>query len=244
MATAPVADQQALLALQALDTKGQQLVHQRRNLPEHAKIAELDAELAELERALVDSRTQAADLREELAKAERDVAQVRDRAKRDQGLLDAGSVGAKDAQALVAEIESLSNRQSVLEEVELDVMERLEAHESTLGDMEEAFAKTSQARADLVAARDRALVTIDEQRKQLIQARRDAASKIDDGLLATYERLREQLGGLAAAKLEGSRCGGCRMEINAVELAKITAAAPETVVRCDECGRLLIRPTT
>src|SRR5690606_23462847 len=42
VATAPPADQLRLLDVQELDTRAQQLAHQRKNLPEHARIAELD----------------------------------------------------------------------------------------------------------------------------------------------------------------------------------------------------------
>lgn len=243
MATAPVADQQALLIVQALDTRAQQLVHQRRTLPLHATIAEFDAQLAELERALVASRTAVSDLRGELAKAEADVAQVRARAQRDQKMLDDGAVGAKDAQSLLNEIQTLSGRQSQLEEIEIDVMERLEAHESTLSDLEEAHAKSSAARSQAVAERDEQVSRIDGERKQVAAKRQQAITGLDAGLLATYERLRDQLGGLAAAKLEGRMCGGCRMQLNPVDLAQINGASPETIVRCEECGRILVRST-
>lgn len=48
MATAPPADQLRLLDVQELDTRAQQLAHQRKNLPEHTRIAELDAQLEDL----------------------------------------------------------------------------------------------------------------------------------------------------------------------------------------------------
>ena len=51
----------------------------------------------------------------------------------DQAKLDSGQGSAKDLQALQHEITSLAARQSALEDVELEVMERLErrAHQST-----------------------------------------------------------------------------------------------------------------
>ena len=64
---------------------------------------------------------------------------------------------------------------------------------------------------------------------------------IDDPLLALYERIREGSGGLAAAELKHGRCGGCRLELNPVDLAAIDRAASDEVVRCEECSRILVR---
>ena len=70
------------------------------------------------------------DIQRELRKAETDVEQVRSRADRDQARLDAGQGSAKDLQAHPARADSLARRQSELEDVELEVMERLETAQS------------------------------------------------------------------------------------------------------------------
>ena len=142
MTTAPVEDQRRLLEVQALDTRVQQLAHKRTSLPALVRVAEVESQLADLHTALVTSRTAVNDLRRELAKAETDVEQVRARATRDQSRLDSGAVGAKDAQALVSELESLARRQNELEEIELEIMERLEAHEEALKMVEDSVPDT------------------------------------------------------------------------------------------------------
>ncbi|HWS57449.1 MAG TPA: C4-type zinc ribbon domain-containing protein [Actinotalea sp.] len=241
MTTAPVADQLRLLEVQALDTRVQQLAHQRRTHPAHARVAELVAQVADLESAVVTSRTAAGDLRRELAKAEADVEQVRSRAVRDQARMDSGSASVKDVQALAAELEALGRRQEALEEVELDVMERLEAHETALADVsrarDELLVTQQAAVADLAAQ----LAVVDEQVAALTAERSARVQGLDAGLVELYERLRGQLGGLAVAPLRGRRCEGCRLELNPGDVAHIHAALPEQVVRCEECGRILVR---
>ena len=64
---------------------------------------------------------------------------------------------------------------------------------------------------------------------------------LDAGLVALYERLRGQLGGSGAAALRGSRCEGCRLELNPLDLEQIRARPVDAVVRCEECGRILVR---
>lgn len=243
MTTAPVADQLRLLEVQALDTRAQQIAHQRRTHPAHQAAEELSARLADLEAAVVTSRTAAGDLRRELAKAEADVEQVRSRATRDQARLDSAAVSAKDAQALTSELTALGRRQADLEEIELEVMERLEAHESALAELtkarDELLEKQQSAAGDL----GRELAALDAQAAEVAAERSRRAEGIDAGLVTLYERLREQLGGLAVAPLRGRRCEGCRLELNPSDVSRINAAPAEQVVRCEECGRILIRGT-
>lgn len=241
MTTAPVADQLRLLEVQALDTRAAQLAHQRGHHPLHVQAADLSARLADVETAFVTSRTALADLRRELAKAEQDVEQVRARAERDRARMESGSASVKDVQALAAELENLARRQGALEEVELEVMERLEAHEAALAELTSARDELLAERARLDAELRTALGDLDRQTEQVLAERAQRAEGLDSGLVALYERLRGQLGGLAVAPLRGRRCEGCRLELNPSDLAHISAAPPEQVIRCEECSRILVR---
>jgi uncharacterized protein len=239
--TAPAADQRRLLDVQSLDTRLDQLAHKRRTLPELARLAELDGQLDDLHTALVTSQTAVSDLRREVAKAEADVEQVRARAARDQARLDSGQGSPKDLQALQHELETLGRRQGDLEEVELEVMERLEAHETALGEVTIAHDALVARRAEVVVERDAAFAAIDAEIAALGGERATAADGLDAGLVALYERLRGQLGGSGAAALRGRRCEGCRLELNPLDLDGIKKKSEDTVVRCEECGRILIR---
>jgi uncharacterized protein len=239
--TAPAADQRRLLDVQSLDTRLDQLAHKRRTLPELARLAELDGQLDDLHTALVTSQTAVSDLRREVAKAEADVEQVRARAARDQARLDSGQGSPKDLQALQHELETLGRRQGDLEEVELEVMERLEAHETTRGEVTIAHDALIARRAEVVVERDAAFAAIDAEVAALGAERATAADGLDAGLVTLYERLRGQLGGSGAAALRGRRCEGCRLELNPLDLDGIKKKSEDTVVRCEECGRILVR---
>jgi predicted nucleic acid-binding Zn-ribbon protein len=62
-------------------------------------------------------------------------------------------------------------------------------------------------------------------------------------LLALYDKVRAQYGGLAAAELRARRCEGCRLEINGADLREIAAMPDDEVLRCPECSRILVRTT-
>jgi len=239
--TAPAADQRRLLDVQELDTRLDQLAHKRRTLPELARLVELDSQVTDLHTALVTSQTAVSDLRRELTKAEADVEQVRVRAARDQARLDSGQGSPKDLQALQSELGTLARRQSELEEVELDVMERLEAHETALAEVSTAHGSLADKRAAVEAERDAAFASIDADVAVVRAERATAVEGLDAGLVALYEKLRAQLGGKGAGALRGRRCESCRLELNPLDVEAIVKAPEDQVVRCEECGRILVR---
>lgn len=243
MTTANALDQVRLLDVQALDTRLRQLAHRRRTLPETARLAELDAERAALRDRLVQARTVVGDVERELRKAEADVEQVSNRAARDRARLEAGTGSAKDLQGLQHELESLGRRQSELEDVELEVMERLERAQGEVAGLEQALATAEEQTTEVTTAQQSAFGEIDTEAAQVTAQRDEVAAGLDPALVALYDKVREQTQGVGAAMLRGKRCEGCRMELTPVELARIAKLPPDEVVRCEECRTILVRTT-
>jgi uncharacterized protein len=241
MITAPLADQQRLLEVQALDTRLSQLAHRRGSLPEHAELVELDARRDAVRDQLVAAQTIASDVARELAKAEQDVEQVRQRAARDQSRLDSGTGSAKDLQALQHELASLGRRQIELEDVELEVMERAERAAAAVAALRSERDDLEGRRSALVERRNASVSEIDAEADRVRADRGSATTGLDAGLVALYEKVREQSGGLGAAALRARRCEGCRLELGGADLARIAGAPQDEVVRCEECRRILVR---
>ena len=234
------ARQLKLLDLQALDTRLAQLAHARRTLPQLAEIADLEGKARLLDDQLVRSRTELGDVQREVRKAESDVQQVRDRAARDQQRLDAGTGSAKDLTAIQHELESLARRQSELEDVELEVMERAEAVESDIAELERGRADLTRRLTELEEARDARLAEIDAETEQVAGPRDALVAEVGEDLVALYDKVRAQ-SGTGAAALRQRRCGGCQLELNSVELGAIKAAPADAVLRCEECRRIHVR---
>jgi predicted nucleic acid-binding Zn-ribbon protein len=230
-----------LLDLQAIDTRLDQIAHARKTLPQHTQVSELQAKVEGVESLLVRARTELGDIQREVAKAEADVQLVRDRAARDQARLDSGTGSAKDLQAIQHELQSLARRQSELEDVELEVMERAEDAESAATQLEQQRAVVAGQLEEAVAARDEALAALDREEQQVAAPRADTVAGVGDDLVALYEKIRAQSGGLGAAALRQRRCGGCQLELNNVDINRIKAAPADEVLRCEECRRILVR---
>jgi uncharacterized protein len=231
-----------LLELADLDAELNRLENRRRGLPEHAELAQLERRDAELRDLVASLEAEQGDLKRAMAKAEADVEQVRTRIDRDRKRLDAGQVASpKDLENLQSEIESLGRRQSDLEEIVLDVMERQETAQAR---REAAVAERMEIAAsrDVVTARrDTGLAEIGEQAGKAADRRAAVASEEPPELLSLYERMREQHGGVGAAALRGGRCEGCHLALNTADLTSIRNADPDEVLRCEECRRILVR---
>jgi predicted nucleic acid-binding Zn-ribbon protein len=231
-----------LLDLQALDSRLAQIEHKRRSLPQLATIADLEGRIAALRDRIVAGETEVDDLERGLAKAESDVEQVRARAAKDQVQLDSGRVtSAKELESLQHEIASLARRQGSLEEDELEVMEKLEDARSALAVLTAERDGLCAGLETATAERDEAWSAGDRDREWVSSERTKVLPDIPADLLALYDKLRADHDGVGAAALHQRRCEGCRMEMNPHDIGRIREAAPDAVLRCEECRRILVR---
>ena len=243
MAIQASADQQAaLLELQQHDTALLQFAHKHSTVPEIATVAELESALASLDLRIVAIKTEISDLSLNQAKADNDVQQVATRAKRDEDRIDSGSVtSAKEIEALQHEISSLAKRQAELEDAELEIMLQLDDARSAQKDLETEHERVSSELAQSTNARDSAFADIDQQASAVSQLRQEVASKIDAELLALYDKVRLDSGGVGAALLHRGACQGCRIALDATEIDRIRNLPSDVVVRCEECRRIMVR---
>ncbi|MFD7609641.1 zinc ribbon domain-containing protein [Streptomyces sp. NPDC059828] len=236
------ADQIRLLDVQALDVRLSQLAHKRKSLPEHAELESLNKDLSQLRDLLVAAQTEESDCAREQTKAEQDVDQVRQRSARDQQRLDSGAITSpKDLENLQKEIASLAKRQGDLEDVVLEVMERRESAQERVTELTGRVSSVQAKTDDATGRRDAAFEEIDGDATSVAKEREVVAGTVPADLMKLYEKLRGQQGGVGAARLFQRRCEGCHIELNITELNEVRAAAPDTVVRCENCRRILVR---
>ncbi len=182
------------------------------------------------------------DLSRAQKKADAEVEQVKTRRSRDEERLNSGAISnPKDLESLQHELVALERRISTLEDDELEVMEKLEEAQTKLTALQADLNAVNEDLAQAVGARDAAIVVLDEQAADAQADRAQAAQGVPDELIALYDKVRAQYGGLGAAALRARRCEGCRLELNGADLREIAAAPEDDVLRCPECGRILVR---
>jgi predicted nucleic acid-binding Zn-ribbon protein len=205
--------QRRLLDLAGFDQTINAAEHRRATLPQLAVIASGTDKLVELRNAKVLAETEVGDL---------------ERATR------------KDLENLQHEITSLSRRQGVLEDEALELMEQKETADSVLSGIQAEFDRSRAEVAAAESARDDLFADIDAELGHQRKGRIELAADLPAELVGLYERIHKS-GRVAAAKLNGGRCDACRMDLDRVELSSIAAAPSDEIVRCPECGAILVR---
>lgn len=237
---ADVWQQHSLGKLTEIDAELSRLAHRAKHFAEQQRFEAVQSEHREANDKLAAIGMALDDLDEQVVRFESEIDGVRQREDRDRALMGSGTINAKQQSELQHELETLERRQASLEDSLLGVMERREElQEQQAG----ALAQIDTLESDLAAAqkaRDDALVEIDQTRDERSSRRSELTSGIDSDLVALYERLRSA-SGVGAGVLQGRRCGACRIEIDRGELARISAAADDEVLRCPECGAILLR---
>ena len=231
-----------LLDVQALDSRADQLRHQRAKLPEIAEIATLTASRADLVDKVRDQQIVVDDLTKAQKKADADVEQVKARRTRDRDRMDQGLISnPKDLERMQHELDSLDRRITTLEDEELEVMELLEEAQRILDELRQQVAAADERLESLVAARDQRTAEIDAELSGVTSERGPTVEEVPAELLALYDRLRESKGGVGAAELRARQCGGCRLTLDNSEISQIGSAPSDLVIRCEECQRILVR---
>ena len=161
---------------------------------------------------------------------------------RDQQLLDSGTIGdPKQLQSLQSELQSLARRQSDLEDVELEIMERVEGARAAVAQLTaERDAAGAGVRGGRVERADQR-AEIDDERRIVEGERAAIATDIPADLLGLYDKIRADHGGVGAAPLHRGTCEGCRLELPPTEIEALREAPPDAVIRCEECRRILVR---
>jgi predicted nucleic acid-binding Zn-ribbon protein len=237
---AAVDQQRSLAELIEIDAELARISHRRSHLPDTQRYEDLRVQHSAASDRLAALQLALDDLDEQIARFESEIDAVRQREDRDRSMMHSGSPDARQLSDLQHELETLQRRRSSLEDSLLEVMERKEElqFEQT---RELAAIEALQAKIDAAQqSRDAALADLDKTTDDRSQRRTQLIAGMDDALVALYERQRSSAG-VGAGLLQGKRCGACRIELDRGELARISAAADDDVLRCPECRAILLR---
>jgi predicted nucleic acid-binding Zn-ribbon protein len=231
-----------ILEIQALDQAIDQRRHRIRTHPARARVEELDGRLA----AHGDEVQQVEERRHAVVRDQKrlqdEVATIAAKRAEIDGKLYDGSVQAsKELLALQGEAAQLLERQTGIEDDELELMEQLEEIDGDLGARAERRAGIEQERSEAQAELDTAVADLEGEMGELTVQREGLADGAVGELLARYDELRSQYDGHPVARLTGGHCDGCHMQLSAVAVDQMAKMPEDAVVTCEECGRMLVR---
>lgn len=234
-------DQERLLALQQIDIDLLKIAHKIKNSPLNSNLESLNRSLIDSKNLLIAAETEKSDIQHELSRSEIDVEQVVSRIEKDEKRLASGTGTPKELEQIQHELGTLAKRRSELEEVELEIMVRVDDVSKRITELQKQLASFEAELARVQSELEIEVRNLDSAKQSSLNAREALAPQIEKELLALYEKIRSSSDGLGAAQLVGDSCGGCHLKLNAAEMEKIKSLSDDEVVRCEECRRILIR---
>lgn len=233
------AAQLRLLDLAALDAKRARLQHTANHLPEQRSLRELSARRASVRAEHVRLAGVLEDRQAELRRIEADVEAVDRREARDRELL-ASSSSTKNIAGIEHELETLRRRRAELEDVQLEVMSRVEEDQAALQLAAAERARVEDEASELEGLRDAAVVNLKEDARVIAGERANILREIPADLVALYEQHRARRG-VGAAELVGDVTSATGVTLDQTDLRWIRAAAPDEVIECPDSGVILVR---
>ena len=238
---ASVSDQRSILDIQNFDFTTTSLNAKAAALPEISAINSLTIKMNNARDLRIAAETELSDVKRELTRAENDVEQVVSRITRDETRLGSGTGAAKELEQLQHELVSLAARRSELEEVELEIMMRVDGIKERITSLQSEESALALEIANLEISKENALTVIGADLAAAAEDRAKTASSVNAEVLALYEKIRAGNNGTGAAALVGNQCKGCHLTINTIELQRISSLAEDELVRCEECRCILVR---
>ncbi len=233
--------QTELLDLQEVDSALDRLKKQRAAIPERAEADELSREIEKLSAVICAIETELHEAERTQDRLESEVSTLSDKIGREEKRLYGGAVvNPKELESLQAELQSLGRKRDDLETELLETMETVERERDKLHEVEKRRSETEARRDEKESVFKETACRLDAEIEAAAKSREAATAKVAPDLLAVYEKIRAQKGGLAAGELLADEgiCGACRVELPAQELEKMLGS--DAMARCPQCKRILV----
>ncbi|MCL2654146.1 MAG: hypothetical protein FWD65_00365 [Coriobacteriia bacterium] len=228
---------QRLLALQDLDGRRRQAAEAIETLPQKRTVMALRAKQEEgVQRtALIDGRIAEARGREKALSDS--LAIVEDKIAAEQARIDA-TTDHREVSALTQELDTLAKRKDALETESLEFLQAQQDLENLRTDTEEKIAAlASREQSEIASYREQA-ARLKAELSELDAQRATITAALSADLLARYDALVEEKGGVAVARFEKGHCLGCSIVPPTGERARIEAS--DEIEACPHCRRLLV----
>lgn len=150
-------------------------------------------------------------------------------------------IAPREAEALMHEIETINSQRGGLDDEELAALDLLADGEAELAARQGELAGCESTLAAAQDALETASAGLDAEAAELTARREAAVVQLSADDVTRYQQVRAQFGGIGVARLEGSHCSGCHMDLSPAELDGVKSTAAGEVSECPQCGRILVR---
>jgi len=224
-----------LYRLQLLDSRMDEV---RGRLEAIRQTLENDQEVLQAKKRAAETDTNLKLAQHALKLAESEVDKQKVKIEQSEANLYSGNVkNPKELQDLQNEIAALKRHLITLEDRQLDAMLEVEttelANQAALDELEGVKSRFTDQNLSLTSEQTQ----LNKEYERLETERQAARSPLDTGLLAIYEKLRQQKRGLAIATVSDGACAACGTTLTPaqVQIARTTSQS----YNCPTCGRIL-----
>ncbi|MCL2332385.1 MAG: hypothetical protein FWC54_02710 [Actinomycetia bacterium] len=226
-----------LLALQEIDTARRAQQDQIETLPQKRTVAALRAKQAEGQARItqIEERIAEVALQEEVGSAA--LATVETKIAEEQAKIDV-ACDHREVSALTQELDTLARRKDALEDENLALLQKQQDLENLRSDTEEKLAALAARERDEIAQYQKQLASLKAELAELDAQRAKRADTLPADLLAHYDALAQEKGGVVVARFLGGRCLACSIVPPTSQRALIEAS--DEIECCPQCRRLLV----
>ena len=157
---ASASDQRSILDIQKFDLQSSTLRNKAATLPELGEITSTTIKQNNARDLRIAAETELSDVKRELLRAEGDVEQIVTRITRDETRLASGTGSAKELEQTQHELGTLATRRSELEEIELEIMMRVDAIKEHISALTSEESDLGATIADLNIRKENAMAAI------------------------------------------------------------------------------------
>jgi predicted nucleic acid-binding Zn-ribbon protein len=227
-----------LAELSSLEIERGRLGQQISNLRNGGEIEKLSRQLSEIYETVASKRAELESSLNELKKLQMDVELVDKRLKLDESRLNT-LTNSKDVTGVQHEIESLKKRISLLEDQELEIMDRVSVLETELESAKREQSDISSALQAVQSSEKTALEELSRRMSEVESSRSQKMDSLSDSLNSAYLRKSER--GVAAARLNGRDCGACMIALTSAAYDDVMSTPHDELPTCPNCQALIIR---
>lgn len=239
MSKAAPEEQAKLLELQVVDSRLHGLDVLAQEVKSDPRLADGKAAVDAAKVTFGQAEADATAAQRQLTDFEDQAEKLRQRIQRDEERLAAGGLS-KDLLALQNEIATLTERQSEVEERELEAMQLAEDAGAVEASKREALEAAQQHMKATVGELQGTLAELSQKRRAALEERTAVAGTIEASLLGLYERILAK-NGIGAARLFHGVSEGSGMRLSPGDLAELTALPADQVAICPDSGVILVR---
>lgn len=143
----------------------------------------------------------------------------------------------EEFRAMGNEIERYEKEIRLIEDQELELMDQAEKLKVELSAEEKKTAGSRESIARQMADLEEKGKTLEGRLSGLMIERSELAAKIDEDVLARFERLFASKGDAAIVALDHEVCTGCHMKVTTQTAHRVKNG--KEIVSCEQCGRIL-----